>query len=218
MLMPAAEVAMTDIWNVIGLKGTASDAFAVADFFVPEPRAVARDDQSERRYQGPLYGFPTNSLYATGFSSVALGIAHSTLEAFVRLCRDKSPRGFKGLLRDNAVIQSQVAQADARLRAARLFLHASLEEIWEDVARTNRVTLDQRMRIRLAATHAITEATAVVDVAYHAAGTTAVFAKSEFERRFRDIHTVAQQIQGRQSHFETVGQFLLGLEPETAFL
>jgi alkylation response protein AidB-like acyl-CoA dehydrogenase len=218
LLMPASEVAMTDIWHVIGLKGTASDAFAVTDFFVPERRAVARDDQSERRYQGPLYGFPTNSLYATGFSSVALGIARSTLDAFIHLCRDKSPRGFKGLLRDNAVIQSQVAQAEARLGAARMFLHGSLEEIWEDVERTNRVTIDQRMRIRLAATHAITEATAVVDVIYHAAGTTSVFASSAFERRFRDIHTVTQQIQGRQSHFETVGQFLLGLEPDTAFL
>jgi hypothetical protein len=29
---------------------------------------------------------------------------------------------------------------------------------------------------------------------------------------------VAQQVQGRASHFETVGQFLLGLEPEMMFL
>jgi hypothetical protein len=35
-----------------------------------------------------------------------------------------------------------------------------------------------------------------------------------FEQRFRDIHTVSQQLQGRQEHFETVGQYLLGLEPD----
>jgi hypothetical protein len=29
---------------------------------------------------------------------------------------------------------------------------------------------------------------------------------------------VTQQLQGRQSHFETVGQFLLGLEPDTQFV
>lgn len=218
MLFPAASAEMSDIWHVIGLKGTGSDAFAVEDLFVPGHHAVARDHQSERRYPGPLYAFPTNSLYATGFASVALGIARSTLDAFVCLCKDKSPRGFKGLLRDNAVIQSQVAQSEARLGAARLFLRGSLEEIWRDVERSNSIALDQRMRIRLAATHAITEATSVVDTVYHAAGATAVFSSSAFERRFRDIHTVAQQIQGRQSHFETVGQFLLGLEPDTAFL
>ena len=35
-----------------------------------------------------------------------------------------------------------------------------------------------------------------------------------FERRFRDIHTLAQQIQSRDAHYETVGQVLLGNPPE----
>ena len=39
-----------------------------------------------------------------------------------------------------------------------------------------------------------------------------------FERRFRDMHAVAQQLQARRSHFETVGKFLLGLDADTAFL
>ena len=34
------------------------------------------------------------------------------------------------------------------------------------------------------------------------------------ERRFRDIHTVTQQIQGHPEHFETVGQVLLGRTPD----
>ena len=41
---------------------------------------------------------------------------------------------------------------------------------------------------------------------------------SAFDRGFRDIHAVTQQLQGRQAHFETVGQFLLGHEPDTTFL
>ena len=38
------------------------------------------------------------------------------------------------------------------------------------------------------------------------------------ERRFRDIHAVSQQIQARQSHFETAGAYLLGLDPDPTFL
>ena len=38
-----------------------------------------------------------------------------------------------------------------------------------------------------------------------------------FERRFRDIHTLAQQIQSRDAHYETVGQVLLGNPPEVFF-
>lgn len=35
-----------------------------------------------------------------------------------------------------------------------------------------------------------------------------------FERRFRDMHTVTQQIQSRDAHYGTVGQILLGNPPE----
>jgi len=41
---------------------------------------------------------------------------------------------------------------------------------------------------------------------------------SAFERRFRDLHTVTQQLQGRQAHLETVGRYLLGLPPDQTFL
>ena len=53
---------------------------------------------------------------------------------------------------------------------------------------------------------------------HDAAGGTAVFTRQAFERRFRDIHTVAQQLQGRDDHFENVGKFLLDLPPDTTFL
>jgi hypothetical protein len=57
----------------------------------------------------------------------------------------------------------------------------------------------------------------VVDMAYHAAGSTAIFEENPFERRFRDIHTLSQQIQSRSAHFEAVGQVLLGMPPDVFF-
>ena len=45
----------------------------------------------------------------------------------------------------------------------------------------------------------------------------AVFEENPFERRLRDIIAVAQQGQGRILHYETVGQIMLGLEPENIF-
>jgi alkylation response protein AidB-like acyl-CoA dehydrogenase len=218
MLFPATSATMIDVWHVIGLRGTGSDSFSVSDLFVPEEHSVARDDPSERRHSAPLYCFTIGSLFAAGFAGVALGIARSTLDAFVDLATSKTPRGFKRPLRDNAVVQSQVAQAEAQLSSARLFLLASLEEIWRKVGRLGSLTLDHRVRIRLTATYAIHQAKEVVETAYHAAGATAIFASGAFERRFRDMHAVTQQLQGRQAHFETVGQFLLGLEPDTSFL
>jgi hypothetical protein len=41
------------------------------------------------------------------------------------------------------------------------------------------------------------------------AGATAVFAKNPFERRFRDMHAIAQQIQARDTHYEDAGKAIL---------
>jgi alkylation response protein AidB-like acyl-CoA dehydrogenase len=218
MLFPKSRAVMTDIWRVMGLRGTGSDQYAVTDLFIPEGYAAQRDAGGRRRETGLLYRFSSIQLYASGFGGVAMGIARGTLDAFKALAQDKRPRGAGATLRENNVIQSQVAQAEARLAAARRYLLESLGEITREVARSGHLTLDQRMTIRLAATFAIHQSLAVVDTIYHAAGSTAIFAENPFERRFRDIHTVAQQLQGRDSHYETVGQHLLGLEADTMWL
>jgi alkylation response protein AidB-like acyl-CoA dehydrogenase len=219
LLFPASQVTMKDVWHTIGLRGTGSDSFVVTDLFVPHEHSFARDDPAApRHYQAPLYCFPQGSLYASGFAGVAMGIARSLLEDFVALATDKTPRGYSRALRESAVTQSQVAQAEAKLGAARVYVLATLREIWSTVGRTGVLELEQRVAIRLAASHAIRQAREVADFAYHAAGGTAVFTANAFERRFRDIHTVAQQLQGRDDHFESVGKFLLGLPPDTTFL
>ncbi|PYM55531.1 MAG: acyl-CoA dehydrogenase [Candidatus Rokuibacteriota bacterium] len=218
MLFPAASATFVDVWHVSGLKGTGSDAYTVDDLFVPHDHSISRDDPAERRQPGLIYCFPTGSFYASGFASVALGIARRMLDAFVSLAREKTPRGYKRPLANNAVIQSQVGQAEAQLSSARRFLMGSLADIWGAVGSSGTLTMDQRMLIRLASTYAIHQAKAVADVTHHAAGATSIFVDSAFDRGFRDIHAVTQQLQGRQAHFETVGQFMLGIEPDTTFL
>jgi alkylation response protein AidB-like acyl-CoA dehydrogenase len=216
LLFPKASARLTDIWHVIGLRGTGSDSYTVTDLFVPENYTVLRENAAKPRQPGLLYAFSSSNVYASGFAGVALGIARSALDAFIELARDKIPRGAKRTLRDNNVVQAQVSQSEARLCAARAFLLGSLDEIWRDVNGSGRLTMDHNTTIRLASTWAIHQARDVVDMAYHAAGATAIFKDNPFERRFRDIHTVIQQYQGRQAHFETVGRALLGLEPEGA--
>jgi hypothetical protein len=68
--------------------------------------------------------------------------------------------------------------------------------------------------VRLVCTNAIQAATEVTDLAYKGAGIDAIFPGSAFERRFRDVHTLSQQIQARGAHFESVGQILLGVRSD----
>src|SRR5712671_8008377 len=115
LLFPKASARFADIWHVIGLRGTGSDSYTVAQLFVPESHTVLREAAARPRQPGLLYAFSSSNIYASGFAGVALGIARSALDAFVELARDKIPRGAKSTLRDNNVIQTQVAQSEARL-------------------------------------------------------------------------------------------------------
>ncbi len=216
LLFPKTSTKMKEIWRVVGLRGTGSDSYSVADLFVPEEFTVLRGPGIRARETGRLYSFTRGNLYASGFAGVALGIARGTFDAFVALACDKVPRGAKGTLRENNVVQLQVAQAEAKLRSSRSFLLGTLAELWDTAGRTGGFSREQGASLRLASTWAIHQARDVVTALYQAAGATAIFNDNPFERRFRDMHTACQQSQGRPIHLETVGQVLLGLEPQTA--
>ncbi|MBO4224799.1 acyl-CoA dehydrogenase family protein [Bradyrhizobium neotropicale] len=218
MLVRTEDVEWTDIWNTVGLRGTASDQFALNDFFVRADHSITREFERERRERGPLYRMGSGTCYQVGFAGVACGIARGALDNFVDVARNKVPRGAKSPLRDNAVVQSALAQAEVHLRAARGFLLQSMANIWKDLVAGNDITVEQRITIRMAATHAIHKAREAVDFAYNAAGATAIFEGHPLERRFRDIHTVTQQLQGRLSHFETVGAWMMGADCDLTFV
>jgi alkylation response protein AidB-like acyl-CoA dehydrogenase len=216
MLFPRDQANIKDTWHVLGLRGTASNDYEVTDLFVREEYTTWRDSARDRRESGPLYNIPLLTLYGIGFSGVALGIAGSCLAAFMQLAQTKTSGGGLGstaVLRDNAVIQSRVARACGRLESARAFLLQMLREIWTTSAASGALSLEQRARLRVAITGAMEAACKVVDFAYRAAGTTAIFEGSAFERRFRDLHTLLAQGQAHLSNFESAGQALFGIEP-----
>jgi alkylation response protein AidB-like acyl-CoA dehydrogenase len=213
MLFRRERARIDDVWRVVGLRGTGSDTYTVTDLFVDDAHTLTRDRPEERREPGLLYRFSGMNIYASGFAAVALGIARATLDAFIDLARGKTPALTQTALRDSAMIQSAIGVADAKLSSARTWLIQVLRDTQDAVAIDGELNTDQRMAIRQASTYAIHQAKEVVDVAYHEAGATAIFDANPFERRFRDINTVTQQVQGRRSHFETIGQYLLGAEP-----
>ena len=216
MLFTKDKATFYDIWHVIGLRGTGSNAYEVTELFVPEAYSYWRDLPADRRGADPLGNIPLLTLYGMGFSGVGLGLARASLDAFMKLAEAKKPGSVHGapvLLRDNAVIQARVAKATGRLQSARAYLHDMLRVFWDAATANRAVPLEQRAQLRVAITGAMEQARRVVDFAYHAAGTNAIFHGSPFERRFRDMHTVTAQGQAHLSNFEAAGQALFGIEP-----
>lgn len=128
LLFPRARAKITDTWQVVGLRGTGSDDYEVADLFVPADHGIARDHPAERREPGLTYRFSSLSIYASGFGAVALGVARAVLDEFVKLARQKTQALAQSPMRDNAVIQSLIATADVRLRSARSWLIQTLRD------------------------------------------------------------------------------------------
>ena len=213
LLFPASEATLLDNWRTIGLRGTASESYRVDDLFVPEAFSSTREDPALRRERGPLYAITMQCLYASGVAAVSFGIARAMLSEFVALASRKAPRNLDRLA-DSAVIQAEVARAEARLGSARAYLIETLTAIYAQADDVAPIEVGDRARIRLACTNAIQGAIEVADFAYKQAGVDAIFPGSPFERRFRDMHTLSQQIQSRTAHFEQVGQVLLGVPPE----
>lgn len=214
LFFPASEAKIEDVWYVSGLRGTGSERYSVDELFVPEHRAILKRPPEP----GPLYCFGNNQVFSIGFASVAMGLARASLDSFFQLAMHKTPRGLRGLLRDQARVQGEIAFAEATFRSTRAYLRQTVSEVWQAVSTTGELTLSQRVDLRLATTYAIQRCAEVVDAVYHHAGGTAVYSDQPFERRFRDVHAVTQQVQARPDHYEPAGQFLMGLQPDMQWL
>jgi len=205
------EAKIIDDWHVLGMRATGSDSYSVSDLFVPESRAPLRDAPEERRENGPIYVVGSVALYAVGFASVTMGNAQRLLDDLIELTRGRSSKASTSALARNNSVQQEIATLDHRLAAARALLRKATGEAYE-AAERNALGLDCRMRLRLATTLAMKEATDVAVACYRAAGTNAIRANFPFERRLRDALTASQHIQGSPLLVEMVGRHIVGTD------
>ena len=73
-------------------------------------------------------------LYATGFCSVTLGVARRLLDSYVDLARGKHSRASPNAMAANNAVQREIGQLEARLSAARAFLHEAACEAYDAAA------------------------------------------------------------------------------------
>jgi indole-3-acetate monooxygenase len=216
MFVPVAEAQLLDTWHTRGMRGTGTHHFAVKDVFVPTERTVLSQTATLVE-DAPLYRIPRTLLFASGDAAVAFGMSRTCLETFGELAGAKTPRAMPTLLREQAMVQMTVGQAEASLRSGRAFLYEAVREAWA-ASVNNALTLEHRANLRLASTHGIRLAAQIIDSLYNAAGATAAYEDNLIQRHFQDIHVITQHLQGRLAHYELVGRYWLGLKIDEARL
>ena len=215
-LLLRSQAKIEDGWNVRGMRGTGSHEYTLDGLEVPLARSIRQVEFS--RFGDDSTGLSCQLLFACGFGAVGLGLARRAIDSFVEVAQGKTPVFANKKLLEDELVQTSLAQAEAAWGSTRAFLL----DVAEDCAHANRTTgpppLELRARLRLAATHAMRRSADVVDQIYSLAGTDSIFDDHPIQRCFQDVHALTQQVQGRVSHYRSVGRVLLGLAPESLWV
>jgi len=178
------------------------------------PKSIAHPARSNpcMRFTGPMNRMHGFDLAGCGFCCVGLGVARAALDAFVELAQVKVPRSSSELLRDRALVQAKIGEAEAILRSGRALLFDIVGEMWETAVAARPITERQRADLRLAMTHAAQSAATATHMVCATAGTTSIFTSSPLERYARDAEVVTRHNQLQFVNYEAVGRTVLGLE------
>ena len=218
MFLPADKATILDTWHTLGMRGTGSDDVVVSDLFIPERHTalLAPLEKPGTAYQGPLYRL-TIWVPIALLAPPALGIARAAIDDLIALARTKTPSYTGSSLGQRQVVQRQVAEAEATLGAGRAYLYATFQENWAAAVQGAEITLDQKLKMQLATSHAIVCAAKAVELVHAAAGTSSIRNEYQFQKYFRDVHTITQHAFASASRYESVGALMLGAESDWGF-
>lgn len=215
MIFEPCDVEFADNWEAMGLQGTGSTDFAVSAAFVPTGRSV-RPGVDGAKVEAPLAHLPNMALLASGLAAASLGIAKRAIEELEDLAGRKRPMDSAKTLAEHVPAQLALARATAAHRSARAFLLEALHDAFETVSAGDRVTIDQRSAIRLAASNASEASVTAVDLCHRSGGGTAVYDTSPLQKCLRDVHVAQAHMMTSDRNLITYARLRLGLPVQTA--
>jgi alkylation response protein AidB-like acyl-CoA dehydrogenase len=214
--MPTSELEIVDTWHTSGLRGTGSHDAVADDVFVPDSRSLWLLDPPT--CDAALYRFPIFAFFALSIAAAALGNARGAIEDLSTLAAGKVGQGSSRTLAQRPSTWTNVAEAEASLRAARAFYYQAIDEAWTAAQSAEPVPVELRTGLRLAATHAVRTAADVARSMYDLGGGSAIYDDSPLQRRFRDAHTATGHFQVNPATWELTGRLLLDQPTETVML
>ena len=209
LFIPRSESEMLDTWYTLGMRGTGSEDYRVAETFVPEERTVSRSVMGRAPAARPsrAYGLSYLDFGPLSTAPIALGIAEEALDVFKALADHKTPTSGTMTLTASHTAQEKLGRAESLVYSSRLLL-ADAERLATALGDPGSDPMSAQ--IRLAAATIAENTVTAVNLLFNASGSSSLFASSRLEHCFRDIHSVAKHIALSTSHFETVGNYLLG--------
>jgi len=224
-LLPRRDYRILDTWNAAGLRGTGSNDVEVRDAFVAEALSVAVSDLAGGSTPGsavnpnPLYTLPVFSLFPFVLSGVALGNAQACLDDYIETARHRASTYNRAKLGDLQSTQIKIAEASAKIDAARLIMRANCIEAMGAARRGEIPDMAVKTRSRRDGAHSVNVCTEAVSLLFAASGARGLFTSGALQRQFRDAHAINSHIAFNFDAAGTnYGRVALGLPSENLTL
>ncbi|WP_291687591.1 acyl-CoA dehydrogenase family protein [Bradyrhizobium sp.] len=224
-LVNKSEYKILDTWNATGLRGTGSNDVEVKDAFVAEPMTLAVSDLDGGPTPGSavnpnaLYALPVFSLFPYVLSGVALGNAQACLDDYVEIARHRASTYNRAKIGDLQSTQIKIAEASAKIDAARLIMRSTCIEAMADARRGYVPDIAGKTKSRRDGAFAVNLCTEAVSLLFAASGARGLFTTGVLQRQFRDAHAINSHIAFNFDAAGTnYGRVALGLPSENLTL
>jgi alkylation response protein AidB-like acyl-CoA dehydrogenase len=212
--LPRADVEIHDTWYTTGLAGSGSNDYSVTDAFVPDAHRF--DPFSSGCRPEPLYGY--HGFFFANLPGVALGCARRMVDDLKDVMRTKVSMPGMVRLKDEYRAQLALAEVTTALGAATAYQDETLTSIWTTVVAGAAPTLEQRSTLALMLVHAVQTAHGIAETVCEVVGAQSIYRTSPFERRRRDLATVAAHVVGQRKSAATAAMLLLGDLPPFTYV
>jgi 3-hydroxy-9,10-secoandrosta-1,3,5(10)-triene-9,17-dione monooxygenase len=224
-LLNRRDYSIDDTWNAAGLRGTGSNDVRVTDAFVPEHMTVAVSDLAGGATPGSivnpnaLYMLPVFSLFPYVLSGVGLGNAQACLDDYVEIARHRASTYNRAKIGDLQSTQIKIAEASAKIDAARLIMRTNCVEALAEVRRGDIPGIAAKTKLRRDGAFAVNLCTEAVSLLFAAGGARSLFTSGALQRQFRDAHAVNSHLAFNFDAAGTnYGRVALGLPSENLTL
>jgi 3-hydroxy-9,10-secoandrosta-1,3,5(10)-triene-9,17-dione monooxygenase len=224
-LLPKGDYKILDTWNVTGLRGTGSCDVEVRDALVPDYMTVAVGELAGGLTPGskvnpnPSYALPVFSLFPYVLSGVALGNAQACLDDYAEVARHRISTYNRAKLSDFQSTQIKIAEASAKIDAARLIMRSACVNAMEDAKRGRIPDMATKTRYRRDGAFSVNLCTEAVSMLFSASGARGLFTAGVLQRQFRDAHAINSHLAFNFDAAGTnYGRVALGLPSENLTL
>jgi 3-hydroxy-9,10-secoandrosta-1,3,5(10)-triene-9,17-dione monooxygenase len=224
-LLNKSDYKILDTWNATGLRGTGSNDVEVKDAFVAEPMTLAVSDLDGGPTPGSavnpntLYALPVFSLFPYVLSGVALGNAQACLDDYVDIARHRASTYNRAKIGDLQSTQIKIAEASAKIDAARLIMRSTCIEAMADARRGHVPDIAAKTKSRRDGAYSVNLCTEAVSLLFSASGARGLFTTGALQRQFRDAHAINSHIAFNFDAAGTnYGRVALGLPSENLSL